>query len=58
VFDKARKILVCEINLGQFAGYLRMNYQEYTYNQLNKVQGHPFTVREIKEECIKLLEEK
>jgi 2-oxoglutarate/2-oxoacid ferredoxin oxidoreductase subunit alpha len=58
VFGKAKKILVCEINLGQFAGYLRMNYQEYNYNQLNKVQGHPFTVKEIKEECIKLLEEK
>jgi 2-oxoglutarate ferredoxin oxidoreductase subunit alpha len=58
VFEKAKKLLVCEINLGQFAGYLRMNYQEFTYNQLNKVQGHPFTVKEIKEECIKLLEEK
>jgi len=58
IFSKFRKIAVAEINLGQFAGYLRMNYQEYTYNQLNKVQGHPFTVKEIKEECLKLLEVK
>jgi 2-oxoglutarate ferredoxin oxidoreductase subunit alpha len=57
VFGRFKKILVCEINLGQFAGYLRMNHQQFTYHQLNKVQGHPFTVREIKEECIKLLEE-
>jgi len=56
VFQKFRKILVCELNLGQFADYLRMNYQEFTYEQLNKVQGVPFTVTEIKEKCIKLLE--
>ena len=58
VFEKFKKIAVCEINLGQFASYLRMNYQEFTYEQLNKVQGLPFTVTEIKEMCIKLLEGK
>jgi 2-oxoglutarate/2-oxoacid ferredoxin oxidoreductase subunit alpha len=58
VFKKFSKIVVCEINLGQFADYLRMNYQEFTYEQLNKVQGVPFTVTEIKEKCIKLLEGK
>jgi 2-oxoglutarate/2-oxoacid ferredoxin oxidoreductase subunit alpha len=57
VFGGFKKLLVCEINLGQFANYLRMNFPEFRYNQLNKVQGHPFTVKEIKEECIKLLEE-
>ena len=57
VFSKFRKLLVCELNRGQFAGYLRMNYQEFHYHQLNKVQGVPFTVHEIKEKCIKLLEE-
>jgi len=35
-----------------------MNFQEFNYNQFNKVQGIPFTVNEIKEHCIKLLEEK
>jgi 2-oxoglutarate/2-oxoacid ferredoxin oxidoreductase subunit alpha len=58
VFSNFNKIVVCELNLGQFADYLRMNYQEFTYEQLNKVQGVPFTVTEIKEYCIKLLEEK
>jgi 2-oxoglutarate/2-oxoacid ferredoxin oxidoreductase subunit alpha len=57
VFGKFKKILVCELNLGQFAGYLRMKHQEFSYEQLNKVQGIPFTIREIKEKCIKLLEE-
>lgn len=58
VFTKFKKIVVCEINLGQFADYLRMNYQEFSYEQLNKVQGLPFTVTEIKDKCIKLLEDK
>jgi 2-oxoglutarate ferredoxin oxidoreductase subunit alpha len=58
VFSNFKKLVVCELNLGQFADYLRMNYQEFTYEQLNKVQGVPFTVTEIKEYCINLLEEK
>jgi 2-oxoglutarate/2-oxoacid ferredoxin oxidoreductase subunit alpha len=58
VFSSFKKILVCEINLGQFADYLRMNYQEFTYEQLNKVQGVPFTVKEIKDYSVKLLEER
>jgi 2-oxoglutarate ferredoxin oxidoreductase subunit alpha len=49
---------VAELNTGQFAGYLRMKYQEFSYFQINKVQGHPFTIKEIKEKCIKLLEDK
>ncbi|HLN54913.1 MAG TPA: 2-oxoacid:acceptor oxidoreductase subunit alpha [Bacteroidales bacterium] len=58
VFRQFSKILVCELNLGQFAGYLRMKHQEFSYEQFNKVQGVPFTVKEIKEHCIKLLESK
>ena len=58
VFSRFKKILVCELNLGQFAGYLRMEHQEFTYEQLNKVQGLPFTISDIKEKCIKILEDK
>lgn len=58
VFSRFSKIAVCELNLGQFAGYLKMKHREFTYYQINKVQGLPFTVREIKESCIKLLEVK
>jgi 2-oxoglutarate ferredoxin oxidoreductase subunit alpha len=56
VFSRFRKIVVCELNLGQFAGFLRMKHQEFTYDQINKVQGLPFTVNEIKDKCIKMLE--
>jgi 2-oxoglutarate/2-oxoacid ferredoxin oxidoreductase subunit alpha len=58
VFSKFKKIVVCELNMGQFADYLRIKHQEFTYEQLNKVQGLPFTVNDIKEKCIKLLEDK
>lgn len=58
ILSRYKKIVVCEINLGQFADYLRMKYQEFRYYQINKVQGLPFTVKELKENCIKLLEEK
>jgi 2-oxoglutarate ferredoxin oxidoreductase subunit alpha len=57
VFGQFEKILVCEQNLGQFANYLRMKHQEFQYHQFNKIQGVPFTVREIKEHCYNLLEE-
>jgi 2-oxoglutarate ferredoxin oxidoreductase subunit alpha len=58
VFRKFKKIIVAELNLGQFADYLRMKYQEFNYEQINKVQGLPFTIKEIKEKCIKILEGK
>jgi len=58
VFKKFENIVVAELNLGQFADYLRMKYQEFKYRQINKVQGVPFTTREIKENCINILEGK
>jgi 2-oxoglutarate ferredoxin oxidoreductase subunit alpha len=57
VFSKFKKIVVCELNLGQFADYLRIKHQKFNYYQINKVQGLPFTIHEIKEKSIKILEE-
>lgn len=58
VFAGFKKLVVCELNNGQFANYLRMKYQKHTYHQLNKIQGLPFTVKEIKDYCLTLLEGK
>lgn len=58
VFAGFKKLLVCELNNGQFANYLRMKHQKYTYQQYNKIQGLPFTVKEIKDYCLTLLEGK
>ena len=49
VFSKFKKILVCEINLGQFVNYLKMSLPEFSYYQYNKIQGLPFMVVELKE---------
>jgi 2-oxoglutarate ferredoxin oxidoreductase subunit alpha len=58
VFKSFKKLVVCELNLGQFADYLRQKNQEFTYDQINKVQGVPFTINDIKDKCIKMLEDK
>jgi 2-oxoglutarate ferredoxin oxidoreductase subunit alpha len=58
VFRKFKKIVVAELNLGQFANYLRIEHPGFIYRQINKVQGLPFTIGEIKEKCVKILEEK
>lgn len=47
VFGHFRRILVCELNSGQFARYLRGRLPQFTYMQYNKVQGQPFLVQEI-----------
>ena len=41
------KILVCELNNGQFANYLRGLLPQFSYLQYNKVQGQPFLVHEL-----------
>ncbi len=56
VLGRFKRIVVCELNMGQFASYLRMNHPRYEYLQYNKVQGQPFTTIEIKEHVQKLLE--
>lgn len=57
IFSRFKKIIVCELNLGQFAAYLRDQLPGFTYHQANKVKGLPFTVSELKESITKLLEE-
>ncbi|HHT52402.1 MAG TPA: 2-oxoacid:acceptor oxidoreductase subunit alpha [Bacteroidales bacterium] len=47
IFAKYKKILVCELNTGQFVGYLRATHPDFKYLQYNKVQGLPFTVSEL-----------
>jgi len=56
VLSKFKKHIVCELNLGQFANYLRMSFSEFSYSQYNKVQGLPFTVAELKEAITKKME--
>jgi len=56
VLRHAKKRVICELNLGQFALYLRSKYPQYEYTQYNKVQGLPFMISELKAKFTELLE--
>lgn len=47
IFANYKKIIVCELNSGQFANYLKGEFQQFQFLQYNKVQGQPFIVKEI-----------
>ena len=57
IFCRFKKLVVCELNLGQFASYLRDKIPGFVYHQYNKVQGLPFTSKELVDNFEKLLEE-
>ena len=42
VLSKFKKILVCELNSGQFASILKIKHSQFEFLQFNKVQGLPF----------------
>jgi 2-oxoglutarate ferredoxin oxidoreductase subunit alpha len=58
IFSKFKKIIVCELNNGQFATYLRSQLPDYKYKQYNKIQGLPFYISELKEKFQEILEDK
>jgi len=55
VFSKFDRILVCELNNGQFVNYLRSKIPQFEYLQYNKIQGQPFFISEIKAQIINIL---
>jgi 2-oxoglutarate ferredoxin oxidoreductase subunit alpha len=57
IFTNFKKILVCELNKGQFASYLRMTLPDFKYVQYNKVQGLPFMVSELMAKFNQILNE-
>ncbi|MDF1546728.1 MAG: 2-oxoacid:acceptor oxidoreductase subunit alpha [Bacteroidales bacterium] len=57
VLGKYKKRLVCELNAGQFASYLRSSFPQYDYLQYNKIQGLPFTIAELKQKIDIVLNE-
>jgi len=58
ILKSFKKILVCELNAGQFVNYLRMTYPMPSFYQFNKVQGLPFMIHELTEKFNELLESK
>jgi 2-oxoglutarate ferredoxin oxidoreductase subunit alpha len=57
VLSKYPKVVVCELNTGQLANYLRMKFPQVNYLQYNKVQGLPFMSVELVNHFKKLIEE-
>ena len=58
IFSRFNKIIVAELNLGQFVNYLRATLPQFKYEQFNKIQGLPFMVAELKEKFNQLMEGK
>ena len=55
VLKRFKKIVVCELNNGQFASVLKMNFNDLTFHQYNKIQGLPFGNSELIEKFKELL---
>ncbi len=53
-----KKIVVPELNAGQFVNYLKMRYPKHEYHQFNKIQALPFMINELTAKFNELLEEK
>ena len=55
VLSRFKKIIVCELNSGQFASILRINHSKFEFSQHNKIQGLPFSNDELIEQFKKLV---
>lgn len=47
VLRQYKRIIVCELNTGQFAAYLRAQFPDLKIEQYNEIQGQPFAVERI-----------
>ena len=47
VLSQYKRVIVCELNTGQFASYLRAQFPEIKMEQYNEIQGQPFAVERI-----------
>lgn len=47
VLSQYKRIIVCELNTGQFAAYLRAQFPDIKMEQYNEIQGQPFAVERI-----------
>ena len=47
VLSQYKRIVVCELNTGQFVAYLRSQFPDIQMEQYNEIQGQPFAVERI-----------
>ena len=56
VLRRYRRVVVAELNTGMFADYLQAKFPDINFRRINKIQGQPFSVGEIKEQLIKFMD--
>jgi len=57
VLRRYRRVVVAELNTGMFADYLQARFPDIDFRRrINKIQGQPFSVGEIKEQLIKFMD--
>lgn len=52
---KYKKVIVAELNTGQFADYLQSKFPDVEIHRINKIQGQPFLVSEIKQHVSEII---
>ncbi len=57
ILGRYKEIIVFELNLGQFAKYLRMMHPNNHYEYYDKIQGLPLTVVEVKNKVKQIIEQ-
>ncbi len=55
ILRRYKRLIVAELNTGQFADYLQAQFPEHTFLRINKVEGQPFMVHEVVEKVKELL---
>ena len=49
IFARYKRIIVAELNTGQFADFLQARFPEKRFLRINKIEGQPFLVSEVVE---------
>ncbi|MDE6153838.1 MAG: 2-oxoacid:acceptor oxidoreductase subunit alpha, partial [Muribaculaceae bacterium] len=57
VFSQYKRVIVAELNTGQMADYLQAKMPEVNIKRINKIQGQPFMIQEVKDAVKSIISE-
>ncbi len=57
ILSRYKRVIVAELNTGMFADYLQFRFTDSKILRINKIQGQPFSVGEVVDHTLKLMEE-
>ncbi|MDE6544888.1 MAG: 2-oxoacid:acceptor oxidoreductase subunit alpha, partial [Paramuribaculum sp.] len=49
ILGRYKRVIVAELNTGMMADYLQAKFPELKIERINKIQGQPFKVSEVKD---------